>query len=159
MSFAVEYVNKVRDVCLQYYTPVKMLPDNKPNPEDRPDIRAEAINGAICVASVARIFKMLETMNAEFVIPVISDLSFALNENSFWKQHGATLIPLYKTALQSKLLAMGLSLSNNPDDDNIIKEHGGMWHSIPIAAYSCIYGVAKTALIAGPFAKDLEKVL
>lgn len=156
--FAAEYSKKVRDLCAQYYMPTKTLPDGKPNPEYHPASVMEATNACIAMASVACIFKLLETFNPSLVLVVVADLAFGLNENSFWKQHNTNLVPVFKAALCAKLCAV-MAVSQQFNDEKVVISQQNQWRSIFLVAYDCLNGIQKTIGISTAFLQDLEKAL
>jgi len=153
------YSNKVRELCTRYFTPVKTLPDGKPNvSEDHPAFRAEATSAASCMVSVARIFKVIETFDPTLVLPVIIDLSFGLTENAFWKEHSGVLVPVYKSALHSAISAKLLEVDQHktPEKEALRLRQSKEWHSLFIVAHDCLYGIVKTMNQSTAFLQEIE---
>lgn len=141
--------------------PEKLLPDGSKNPNDHPAMRAEAISGVECMVSLARVFKALETHHYSYIAPVIVDLSFGLADNAFWKQHGATLVPVYKNALRATVSSMTLRMNKNatPEMTEIADIQKTIWHGIFVTAYDCLYGVIKSIDIAPAMLQELKRIL
>jgi hypothetical protein len=161
MIDAFKYADGIRALCSRYYIPNKTLSDGKPNPDDHPTMRSEALHAVNCMVSVSRIFKLLETFDAGLVMLTVVDLSFGLSENRFWEQHKATLIPTFKSALHAYLGAVALSANGQltAEQEELVNVQKRQWHSLFLVAYDCLYGVSNTILVAPIFAQDITKAV
>lgn len=153
-----EYSNKVRELCIRYFVPPKTLPDGSNNPENHPALRAEAVSGASCMVSLARIFKVVNSFDPTLILPVVIDLSFGLAENAFWKQHSGILVPVYKTALHAAISAKMLEVDKHKtlEKEALRARQSKEWHNLFIVAYDCLYGVVKTMGQSTAFLQEIE---
>lgn len=158
---ALAYGEKVRELCLRVFTPDKKLKDGTVNPDYSPAMVSEAVSGAACMVAVARIFKALETGHPSFIPIIITDLSFGLAENQFWKQHGQTLVPVFKNALHAYFSAIALEAdkATSSEKREIAEIQKRQWHSLFFVAYDCLYGISNAILAAPGFIQELVLIL
>lgn len=152
-----EFTSKLRSVLERHYMPPEKLPDGKLNPDCNPPMKAEAILAISCAVSIARIFRLIDTYESTLVIPVITDLSFGLNENRFWKDRGATIVPVFKHCLHAKLLEKITKQQNA--SSQVYDTLGASWKNIFVLIYDCLYGVMKATENASVLLHDVNMVL
>lgn len=152
-----EFSAGIRDVLMRHYMPPEKLPDGKPNPDHNPIMRSEALAAIACAISMARVFKLMDTGESTMVLPTIVDLSFGLQENRFWKQHSAILVPIYKHCLSAKLLAM-VNKQNGIVNTEVDKL-GDCWKHIFVSIYDCLYGIIKSTENSSLITSEVLRVI
>lgn len=161
MSEQIAFSNKVRELCTRYYTPAKTLSNGEKNPLDYPGMKGEVTAAVECMVSVARVFKSLDNCSPGYLMPVIIDLTFGLNENSFWKQHTAILVPVFKSAIHAKITSKLIDLDQykTPTKENIKERQAKQWYNLFIIAFDCMYGSAKTIEISSAILQEIESIM
>ncbi len=150
-----EFSSKIREVLTRHYMPAEKLPDGRPNPDCNPVMQTEAKSAISCMISLAKVFKLLESKEHTFILPVIVDLSFGLEENLFWKQYKAMLIPVFKNALHGKLLSM----VSQGHGRAVFDQQDKSWHNLFLLGYDCLHGIMRTTEVSPVLMHDLSSVL
>lgn len=153
-----EFCSRVRDVLARHYIPTEKLPDGKLNPDYTPPMRAEALSAVLCGVSIARIFKLIDTGEPTMVLPAIVDLSFGLQENRFWKQHSAVIVPIYKHCLSAKIMTM-VNRQNGGVQGTEAENLGDTWKHLFVSLYDCLYGIVKSTENSLLLTQEILRVL
>lgn len=152
-----DFEARLRDTLNQLYMPPEKLPNGERNPDNHPAIRADAMSAVNCMISICRVFRLLDGSDSSNVVPVVADLSFGLQENSFWKQHSATIIPIYKAMLHTKLTAMVMKQNGVPE--SIYGVMRDAWKILFVIVYDSIYGILKAMGKSMEIMQEVERVL
>ena len=115
------------------------------------------------LVAVATTFSALKTFHPTLVTSAFADLTMGMSLNTFWKQHGTYLTPVFNTALNALFDSYQLRAdkANNPNHtlwDNMEYATRTEWFSIASAIAFCFGGYRKMREVSLALRKELEAV-